>query len=850
MKFLDIMKENLPKEISQDVLRQFAPDELWRTSPEKAAIHALRRCGKFDVIDYLKRYPEVNACGKDPIAYFIERGMAQQHFFICLPEVHMASLRVQEALQYFRQGQYEKALVLYKELAAEMGRSCFEANIAICNKRLGKIENLKRTKDISVIIPAYNAEKYIGRALQSILSQSLTNKEIIIFDDCSTDDTVHVIKKIQAEHPNILLLESDRNVGQGKGRNVALRHARGRFVTFLDADDYYLDSGYLEFLLTTALAKHADVVVTPYTREQAGAFRCDSLEPGLMRGAKAARQCLSRRFGTHGPCGKLFRWDIAVESAFVEFGYSQDVLFVFRAMLKAGRVCVSKRRGYVYVQDSVSSWRPSSLTDMHFFSSLRLVAEVWAECLTRAETGPGISPWDFVRSWRKDHRPRLASYLQEHGNEPWTRAITAAFDDVRAFLLQMLDMDSPAPEFYAGVTDVPPPAGTKVSREALEYARNRAAVMLRGLDRQSRRLPRQGNRALIVIYVAHLSSGGLERVAAQLGTALSTHYDILYLLDNPQSVDFSHPGEILKAELFDASVRAALENAAFIFDFKYKKRGREYPLCLYALDRFAHKYIATVHNTKTCGDYIEKIRDYLGERTCRALYATLCVSEAVKSELARRYGTDGRVEVLHNPVDLCDMDAVPPCRDMATPFILFAGRLNATRHKGVDILLRAWTALPNKGKVRLVLAGAGSLDADMQDILKAHGDAAQVDVLGFRKDIYALMKKALFVAAPSRWEGFSMTLIESLACGTPVLSTRVGGAGEVIRDGVNGLFVQVNNVQDTIRGMQHMLAHAKDMTDACRPSVTQFDMPSFRKKLLNLLEADRAEQTTEYCLSR
>ena len=836
MKFLDILTENLPKEISLDVLLQFAPDELWKASPEKAAIHALRRCGRFDVIDYLKRYPEVSECGKDPIAYFIEQGMAQRHFFACLPEVRTPPSRVREALHHFRQGQYEKALALYEELAADMGRSCFEANIAICNKRLGKIENLKRTKDISIIIPSYNVEKYIERALQSILNQSLKNKEIIIFDDCSTDDTVHVIKKIQAEHPDILLLESDRNVGQGKGRNEALRHARGKFVTFLDADDYYLDSGYLEFLLTTAIAEHADVVVTPYVREREGTFRYDSLEPGLMGGAKAAQQHLSRRFGTHGPGGKLFRWDIAAESAFVEYGYSQDVLFVFRALLKAGQVCVSKRYGYVYAQDSVSSWRPSSLTDMHFFSSLRLIAEVWAECLTQAGIATQISFEDFMQTWRKDHRPRLASYLREHGSEPWTRTITAAFDDVRAFLLQMLDLESPAPEFYAGVTDALPPAGTKVSREALDYARNKAAVMLRELDGQSRRLPRQGNKPLIVIYVAHLSAGGLERVAAQLGTVLSAYYDIIYLLDNPQRVDFSHPGKILKADIFDTAVRASLEKASFIFDFKYKNLEKEYPICLYSLDRFAYKYIVTVHNTKTCSNYIKKIKDYLGDKTCRALYATLCVSEAVKSELEKQYGADGQVEVLHNPVDLRSIDAVPPCRDMAEPFILFAGRLNATQHKGVDILLRAWTSLPNKGKVRLVLAGAGSLDADMRDILKEYGDAAQVDVLGFRKDIYALMKKALFVAAPSRWEGFSMTLIESLACGTPVLSTKVGGADEVIRDGINGFFVQVNNVQDTVRGIQHMLVHAKSMKDACRPSVTQFDMPAFRKKLLSLLE--------------
>jgi succinoglycan biosynthesis protein ExoO len=113
------------------------------------------------------------------------------------------------------------------------------------------------TPEVSVIIPAYNAEAYIARALDSVLNQTFENLEVIVVDDGSTDNTVEVVKKIN--DGRIKLLINSTNLGAGASRNLALSLAKGTWVAVLDSDDWYaLDR--LEKLLKTAYDYHADMV--------------------------------------------------------------------------------------------------------------------------------------------------------------------------------------------------------------------------------------------------------------------------------------------------------------------------------------------------------------------------------------------------------------------------------------------------------------------------------------------------------------------------------------------------------------------------------------------------------------
>ena len=90
---------------------------------------------------------------------------------------------------------------------------------------------------VSVVVPAFNAEKTIGRALCSVLTQTLSNLEVIVVDDGSLDATVATVDRLSDFDGRIRLIKNGDNKGAGVTRNRAIEAARGRFIAFLDADD-------------------------------------------------------------------------------------------------------------------------------------------------------------------------------------------------------------------------------------------------------------------------------------------------------------------------------------------------------------------------------------------------------------------------------------------------------------------------------------------------------------------------------------------------------------------------------------------------------------------------------------
>ncbi len=91
---------------------------------------------------------------------------------------------------------------------------------------------------ISLIIPIYNASKYIERCLHSITQQSYTNIEVIIIDDCSTDDSLSIVEELRKQDIRIRVFRNKKKSLAGFSRNRGLKKARGEFVWFVDADDW------------------------------------------------------------------------------------------------------------------------------------------------------------------------------------------------------------------------------------------------------------------------------------------------------------------------------------------------------------------------------------------------------------------------------------------------------------------------------------------------------------------------------------------------------------------------------------------------------------------------------------
>jgi glycosyltransferase involved in cell wall biosynthesis len=96
-------------------------------------------------------------------------------------------------------------------------------------------------KLVSVIMPAFNAERYIGKALESVASQTYRNWEIVVTNDGGTDGTSRIVAEFAQQTPrNVMLLEHAQSQGPWAARNTAMRAAKGEYIAFLDADDFWL----------------------------------------------------------------------------------------------------------------------------------------------------------------------------------------------------------------------------------------------------------------------------------------------------------------------------------------------------------------------------------------------------------------------------------------------------------------------------------------------------------------------------------------------------------------------------------------------------------------------------------
>ena len=111
---------------------------------------------------------------------------------------------------------------------------------------------------ISVIVPIYNAEKYLSQCLKSIVSQSLEDIEILCINDGSIDDSEKILRDYEAQYPQIRLFNQE-NQGVSVARNSGIEHATGEFVAFVDSDDYYPDAEVLTDLYVAAKAHHVRV---------------------------------------------------------------------------------------------------------------------------------------------------------------------------------------------------------------------------------------------------------------------------------------------------------------------------------------------------------------------------------------------------------------------------------------------------------------------------------------------------------------------------------------------------------------------------------------------------------------
>lgn len=180
---------------------------------------------------------------------------------------------------------------------------------------------------ISIVVPAYNAQRTIIRCLDSLVSQENVNIEVIVVDDGSTDSTSIILDEYSASHERVKVIHV-LNGGPAKARNIGLSHSSGEYITFCDADDW-LDGGCLSIATECARRYSADIVVFGYKNVRERSKRTHAWRVGRQMGAREfAERCLLDPRVQGFACNKLYSHKLVARERFPEgVRVCEDLLF-------------------------------------------------------------------------------------------------------------------------------------------------------------------------------------------------------------------------------------------------------------------------------------------------------------------------------------------------------------------------------------------------------------------------------------------------------------------------------------------------------------------------------------------
>ena len=255
---------------------------------------------------------------------------------------------------------------------------------------------MKQNK-FSIIIPVYNAEKYISKSIQSVQNQTYSNYELILIDDCSTDRSVSQIQNFQ----NLTLLENTEKLYAGGSRNRGILAATGDYILFLDADDCLASCDVLEKLNAIISGKSPDIV---YTGFQTTGSREITFLPDKENCTKEFRLAKNKYINV---CSEVWNRNFLLQNQilFPVGTFYEDVIFTFLGIEKSTSYEIANFVSHIYV----SGREGSTTTKYQFRQPLDTVKCIENLCLLKQIVSPENLP--FLEARIKEQRERLVIRL-------------------------------------------------------------------------------------------------------------------------------------------------------------------------------------------------------------------------------------------------------------------------------------------------------------------------------------------------------------------------------------------------------------------------------------------------------
>lgn len=202
---------------------------------------------------------------------------------------------------------------------------------------------------VSIIIPVYNAERTIKRCVESLRKQKLDSKEFIFVNDGSKDSSLEILRHLAESIQDVKIIDK-QNGGVSSARNAGLKIANGEFITFMDADDYYLDNSYISNMVKTMTETEADMVVSGLTVIKENGMYEVQVENRVEKIDEFVNHFFQySNLGIfNSPWNKLFRKEKIKHTFCEDMNFGEDTVFVAGYLMNCQIIAFCSGCGYGY----------------------------------------------------------------------------------------------------------------------------------------------------------------------------------------------------------------------------------------------------------------------------------------------------------------------------------------------------------------------------------------------------------------------------------------------------------------------------------------------------------------------
>lgn len=224
--------------------------------------------------------------------------------------------------------------------------------------------------EISVIIPVFNKENFLRKCLESVLNSSFKNYEIICIDDASADRSWDILCEFK-QYNNITLMKNECNVGVAETRNKGICQAKGKYVFFLDADDFILPQA-LEIYVAQMEKADAQGCFIPLSINDSKQTTLKGSYPQIYCGLNMLDEFVKNNESFLYACGAIWEREFLLQHniQFRKLKVGEGGLFILESLVKAERIVCSDFAGYRYMVNETSTSSQKGIMDAAAFGQL------------------------------------------------------------------------------------------------------------------------------------------------------------------------------------------------------------------------------------------------------------------------------------------------------------------------------------------------------------------------------------------------------------------------------------------------------------------------------------------------